>query len=137
MNRYIMLAALPAMFAMFALGGCVQSNVQPVSQRNSALTTGNVEMHIKVGVTTKNQVLENFGAPNITTTDGSGNEVWTYQRAATVSQSSSRSNYWTVILAGGGANAAGFEQSQRTMTLIIKFNKDDIVSDVRSRYSQF
>ncbi len=134
MKKYL----VPVMLgAFFALGGCVQANLKPVTQRNGALTTGNVEMHIKVGVTTMTQVLETFGAPNITTTDGSGQEVWTYQRAATVSQSSSSNNYWTVILTGGGANASGFEQTQRTMTLIIKFNKHDVVSDFRSRYSEF
>jgi len=128
-------AALLAAAAL--LGGCVQGPSNPVAQRNSALTTGNVELHIKKGVTTKAQVLDAFGAPNITTTDGSGHEVWTYQRSATVSHASSGSSYWTVILAGGGSNASGFEQSQRTMTLIIKFNKNDVVSDFRSRYSQF
>jgi hypothetical protein len=35
------------------------------------------------------------------------------------------------------AGAAGFEQTQRTMTLIIKFNEKKIVSDFRSRSSEF
>lgn len=117
--------------------GCAPTNTRPVTQRNSSLTTGNVEMHVKVGATTKAQVLETFGAPNITTTDGSGKEVWVYQRAATVSQSSSRSNYWTVILTGGSGSASGFEQTQRMMTLIIKFGGDGVVSDFSSRSSQF
>jgi len=130
-------AGAAVLAAATLLGGCVQGPSNPVAQRNSALTTGNVELHIKTGVTTKAQVLEAFGAPNITTTDGSGHEVWTYQRAATVSQATSGRNYWTVILAGGGSDASGFEQSQCTMTLIMKFNKNDLVSGFRSRYSQF
>lgn len=119
------------------LCGCAQGPANPVAQRNSALTTGNVELHIKTGVTTKSQVLDAFGAPNITTTDGSGHEVWTYQRAATVAHATSGRSYWTVILGGGSSDASGFEQSQRTMTLIIKFNKHDVVSSFRSRYSEF
>jgi hypothetical protein len=47
------------------------------------------------------------------------------------------SNYWTIVLVGGGARTAGFEQSSRTITLIIKFDKNKVVSDFRSRASNF
>lgn len=110
---------------------------QPVDVRNSALTQGNVQLNLKSGVTTKNQVLEVFGAPNITTRDGNGREVWSYQRHATVSQSSSSEGFWTILLAGGGKSASGFSQTMRTMTLIIKFDSSDIVTDFRSRTSDF
>ena len=46
-------------------------------------------MNLEVGKTTKANVLETFGSPNITTRDGAGREVWTYQRQAQVAQSSS------------------------------------------------
>ena len=85
-----------------------------------------------------------FGAPNITTIDGSGQEVWTYQRAATVEQSVSSRGFWTILLTGGSAatagqsqEASGFEQTQRTMTLIIKFSDMRVVTDFRSRASDF
>lgn len=123
--------------AFVALLGCVQTDTKPVTTRNSELTHGNVQMNIKKGETTQTQVLEAFGAPNITSIDATGQEVWTYQRAATVAQTSSSSNYWTVILAGGSNTAAGFEQTQRTMTLIIKFDERKVVSDFRSRSSEF
>ncbi|QYE35126.1 hypothetical protein KZX46_20840 [Polymorphobacter sp. PAMC 29334] len=109
----------------------------PVDQRNSALTQGNVQLVVKVGSTTKADVLNSFGAPNITTRDASGEEVWSYQRAATVSQSSSSSEYWTILLAGQSRSAAGFSQTSRMMTLIVTFNAKDIVSDFRSRTSDF
>ena len=87
------------------LPGCVPAP-QPLTERNAALTQGNIQMNLVVGQTTKAEVLETFGAPNITTRDGSGREVWTYQRAAQVSQSSNRSGYWTVILGGQSSAAA-------------------------------
>lgn len=108
-----------------------------VDQRNSELTQGNVQLNLKVGVTTKADVLEKFGSPNITTRDGGGQEVWSYQRMATVSQSSSSSSFWTILLAGRGKSAEGFSQTSRTMTLIIKFDANDIISDFRSRSSDF
>jgi outer membrane protein assembly factor BamE (lipoprotein component of BamABCDE complex) len=101
------------------------------------MTQGNVQMNLSVGKTTKTEVLEVFGAPNITTRDGSGQEVWSYQRHATVSQSSSSSSFFTILLAGTGSSASGFSQTTRTMTLIIKFNPSDVVSDFRSRTSDF
>ena len=119
-----------------ALPGCVPPP-QPLTERNSALTQGNIQMNLVVGQTTKAQVLETFGAPNITTRDGSGREVWTYQRAAQVSQSSSRSGYWTVILAGQISEVSGFESGSRMITLIIKFDSGDVVTDFRSRTSDF
>ena len=117
--------------------GCTATPSQPVTTRNSQLTHGNVQMNIKVGDTTQTEILEVFGAPNITTIDGSGKEVWTYQRSAQVSQSSSSSNYWTVVLIGGDNSASGLESSSRMITLIIKFNENKVVSDFSSRTSNF
>lgn len=110
---------------------------QPLTDRNSQLTQGNVQMNLIVGETSKVEVLENFGAPNITTRDGAGREVWTYQRSAQVAQSSSQSGYWTIILAGQSNSSSGFETSSRMITLIIKYDKNDIVVDFRSRTSNF
>lgn len=132
MQRGLIAAAL-----LTTLGACATSTSGPVDNRNSALTQGNVQMNLRVGETTKSQVLEVFGSPNITTRDASGAETWSYQRHATVSQSSTSNNYWTILLAGGGQSAAGFSQSSRTMTLIIKFDGQDVVSDFRSRTSDF
>ena len=96
-----------------------------------------VQMNVEVGKTTKADVLETFGAPNITTRDSSGNEVWTYQRQAQVSQSSSSSGFIFVIIAGKSAEASGFETSSKMMTLIIKFDGNDLVTDFKSRESNF
>jgi outer membrane protein assembly factor BamE (lipoprotein component of BamABCDE complex) len=109
----------------------------PVDQRMNTLTQGNVQLNLAVGKTTKAEVLEKFGSPNITTRDASGSEVWSYQRHATVSQSSSEGGFWTILLAGGSKKVDGFSQSSRTATLIIKFDGKDIVSDFQSRMSEF
>jgi hypothetical protein len=74
------------------------------------------------------------------TQSSDGEESWTYQKQATVSNASSSSAFATIILAGASSNSSGLEQSSRTMTLIIKFR--DIkgvktVTDFSSRYSSF
>lgn len=124
------------LLTLCALSGCVTAP-EPLSNRNSPLTQGNVQMTVQPGVTNKAQVLETFGAPNVTTRDGQGQEVWTYQRQAQVSQQSSQEGYWTVLFAGKSKTASGFESSSRMMTLIIKFDSNDVVSDFNSRSSNF
>ena len=118
------------------LTACVTAP-EPLTKKNSELTQGMVQMNLEVGKTNKAEVLNTFGGPNITTRDSSGNEVWTYQRAAQVSQSSSQSGYWTIIIAGKSGSAAGFETSSRMITLIIKFDQNDVVTDFKSRESNF
>ena len=123
--------------SVFMLGCVQQANLDPVTTRNSELTHGNVQLNLKVGETNQAEVLNIFGAPNITTIDSSGHEVWSYQRAASAQQSTSNNNYWTIILAGGKNTAAGFESTSRMITLIIKFDQTKVVSDFRSRVSNF
>ncbi len=116
---------------------------------NSELTHGNVQLHLKVGQTTQAEIIEVFGAPNITTIDGQGREVWVYRRHATVSSLKSKSGGFLIGLGGGGggfgaggglsygSSKTGFEQASRAMTLVIKFDEDKVVSDFRSRSSSF
>jgi hypothetical protein len=113
------------------------------------LTHGMVQMTLHVGQTTRAEVLETFGGPNVTTIDGDGREVWMYDRFATVS-STKDSGFHIGILGGvGGGNAGagaglGFGTSKsrnststRSMTLILKFGPDGRLADFKSRSSSF
>ena len=125
--------------------------VAPASAKEDAnpLTHGMVQMTVRVGATTQAEILETFGAPNVTTIDGTGQEMWVYDRQATVtSDSSSGFSIGMLIGAGGGdvggGGGLGFgkkksrsETSSRSMTLIIKFDSKKVVSDFRSRSSSF
>lgn len=116
--------------------GCMSSST-PVDDRNSNLTQGSVQMNLVVGKTTKKQVLETFGAPNITTRESSGNEVWTYQRAGQVKQTTGSSGGFSILFLGQQFSNSGFASSSRMMTLIIEFNSKDVVKDFSSRTSNF
>ena len=119
------------------------------ADENDPLTHGMVQMTVQVGVTTQAEILEKFGAPNITTLDGNGNEMWVYDRHATVTSNSASG--FSIGMAGGGLGGAaaggaglGFGKSKaksaestRSMTLIIKFDSQRRVSDFRSRSSSF
>lgn len=123
------------------LSGCVATTptAQEPTEKNR-LTTGQVQLTLKKNETTQTQVLEAFGAPNLVTTNSEGEEVWTYQRNATVVNANSSGAYGTVIFFGGSTRTSGLEQSSRTMTLIIKFKMMDgtkRVSSFDSRSSSF
>ncbi len=111
---------------------------EPMSKSN--LTSGQVSLTLKKNITTQTEVVETFGAPNLVTQNADGEEVWTYQRNATVANAVSNSSYATIILLGGSSKSSGFEQSSRTMTLIIKFKEIKgvkTVVDFSSRASSF
>ena len=115
----------------------------------NTLTHGMVQMTLRVGQTSRAEVLETFGGPNVTTLDGDGREVWVYDRFATVSATKD-SGFRIGILGGvGGGNAAGgaglgfgkskskSSTSTRSMTLILKFGPDGRLADFKSRSSSF
>lgn len=113
------------------------------------LTHGMVQMTLRVGQTTQGQVLESFGAPNITSIDASGQEMWVYDRHATVTSDSSGGFSIGLGIGGGGDSVGGggllgfgkrkskSSSSSRTMMLIIKFDDRKVVSDFKSRSSSF
>ncbi len=110
------------------------------SMANSNLTAGQVSLTLKKNQTTQKEVVETFGSPNLVTQSADGEEIWTYQRHATVSNASSSGFSATIILLSGSSNTSGFEQSSRTITLIIKFkeiNGVKTVVDFSSRSSSF
>jgi len=140
----------PVIIAALVLAGV--SGLATAAEKDSAantLTHGMAQMTLHVGTTTQVEVLEAFGAPNITTLDAQGQEVWVYDRQATVSSAGSSGFSIGMLLGGvggavGGAGGLGFgsskskaTQTQRTMTLIIKFGADKKVTDFKSRSSSF
>lgn len=141
MNRFI-LAGLATL--------CVASIAEAKEAESpNTLTHGMAQMMLRVGTTTQLEVLETFGAPNITTLDASGQEVWVYDRQATVTSSGSSGFSIGMLVggtSGGAAGGAGLgfgksksksSQSQRTMILIIKFGADKRVVDFKSRSSSY
>ena len=142
MNRYRQLPlGLGLAIAGILLAGCVvPPPLTPAPTSNNQLTTGQVQLTLKKNETTQDQVVEAFGSPNLVTTNAAGEDVWTYQRHATVAQANQQNAYGTIILFGASASSSGFEQSSRTMTLVIKFraiNGTKRVVDFQSRASSF
>ena len=98
----------------------------------SNLTVGTVQREITKGMAAS-QVVEALGAPNIVTTDENGREVWVYDRFAT-DVTSSKSG-WFLFLASGSAGSAS--SSQRSLTVVIKFDENKKVRDFAYHSSKF
>jgi len=96
------------------------------------ITVGTVQREIKIGMSSA-EVAEVLGSPNVVTTDEKRREVWVYDKIATDVTASS--GYWTLILVGQEAGAAS--KSQRTLTIIIKFDEDKKVRDFAYHTSRF
>jgi hypothetical protein len=105
--------------------------------RPDPLTHASVQLKIKKGETTQNDIVEAFGAPNIMTTDGDGREVWTYRRHASVSSVAGTDTYFNVFVFGAEDRRAGQTTSSRSMTLVIKFDAKKVVTDFQSMSTSF
>ncbi len=117
------------------------------------LSYGGVTSQVQKNKTTQFELLQLFGGPNISTTDGEGNEVWVYERAVTETERQSRSEGWqaaanlglffsSVQLGGGGttgrsSSSGSTSTAYRSLTVIVKFSADKTVKEYSVRASQF
>ena len=142
MARFVSLVVVGA----FALAGCSPqqhlADVQAASDKN--LTVGNVQREIKIGMSGAD-VIAVLGSPNIVSTDENRNEVFVYDKISTeVAYSRSSGGIAGLVFGpkGGGLGAASqnsgaASKSQRTLTVIIKFDKDGKVRDFSYHSSRF
>lgn len=109
------------------------------------LTYGTVTAKVQKGVTTQHDILQNFGAPNITTMNKDGHEVWVYDRISTVSQSDGWSEakrfsaFFGLESIGSSSTKHSGSRTSRTSTLtvIITFDENKRVVDYSARATQF
>ena len=137
---------------LVALSGCQTpgQHLASVQQAGAGqtLTVGSVQREIRVGMTNA-EVAEVLGAPNIVTTDDQRREVWVYDKIATDHAYSSSSGGISALVLGfgshgGGAGGTGFSAasgarstSQRTLTIIVKFDTNSRVRDFAYHQSKF
>lgn len=125
---------------IFAIMGC-QSAADHASDVNRAtegdkLTVGTVQKKILVGMSGA-EVAAAMGSPNIVTTDEMRRETWIYDKInTTVARSESQGGIFLLIV-GTGSSAGAASRSQKTLTVIIKFDKDSKVRDFAYHTSRF
>lgn len=100
------------------------------------LTVGKVQREIRVGMTNA-QVAEILGSPNVVSTDEQRREVWIYDKIATETATSSNQGGVNVLILGIGGGSGASSTTQRTLTVIVKFDADSKVRDFAYHTSRF
>jgi outer membrane protein assembly factor BamE (lipoprotein component of BamABCDE complex) len=83
------------------------------------------------------QVVEILGSPNIVTTDENRLENWVYDKIATDVVYSNESGGAWLIIGSVHPNSGASSTSQRTLTIVIKFDADKKVRDFAYHSSSF
>jgi len=144
-----------SLLAVALLGGCMSAAMHQKSLSSTAerdMTLGVVQKEIRIGMP-QGDVAAALGSPNIVTKDGTGNETWVYDKIATeVSYSRDAGGVGifglllgagSAVAGGGGASgsynkeAGAASSTQRTLTVVIKFDAKSQVESVRYHASKF
>ncbi|MHA7600931.1 hypothetical protein ACX12L_13415 [Alicycliphilus sp. T452] len=141
----------PALAILAALGGCQGVGAHRAAVQDDStdrLTVGTVQRQIQIGMSGA-QVAQVLGSPNIVSSDEERREVWVYDKIATDrAYSASSGGVQALVLGFGGAAAGGIgggagasagasSTSQRTLTVVIKFDHDRKVRDFAYHTSRF
>lgn len=138
MSKNIVLKSMLLLPMSFFIIGCANtSEPQPSSIDNRGKTTlGVVQKSIRKGMSSA-EVVEVLGSPNMVTQDEDSNEVWVYDKMSTeVRSSGSQSGVWFIIAAGSESSSSA-SRSQKTLTIVIKFNSRQKVNKFSYRSSSF
>ena len=131
-----------------ACSTAVQHRAAVADDTMQRVTVGTVQREIHLGMSAT-AVVQALGSPNIVTTDTERNEAWVYDKFATdVVYSRSRGGVLGLVFGGGSSVAAGGvgistqeagadSTSQRTLTVVIKFDADQRVRDFAYHTSRF
>ncbi|MCK5235770.1 MAG: hypothetical protein KAR06_02200 [Deltaproteobacteria bacterium] len=148
--RYILVVA-SLLCVVTVLSGCTTAQQHRRAVQDDSgdrMTVGTVQREIKVGMAAS-EVAEVLGSPNIVTTDEERRETWIYDKISTDRVYSSSSGGILALIfvgttpigggIGGGVNesAGATSTSQRTLTVIIKFDKESKVRDFSYHTSRF
>lgn len=152
--RIVYMAFFSVLIGMFCVS-CMSATQhrQDVSNPDAdRISVGKVQREIRVGMSSA-KVVEVLGSPNMVTTDEKRREVWVYDKIATDHAYSTSSGGISALILGGGpvgggaaggGIGSGFSRgsgaastSQRTLTIIIKFNEQNKVRDFAYRQSSF
>ena len=130
-----------SLLSVFFLAGCTPAqehaaDVRAARVQEDKLTVGTVQREIKVGMSSAD-VVEVLGSPNMVTTDSQRRENWVYDKISTERVYSTSTGGVNVLILGNLKSAGATSTSQKTLTIIIKYDKSNLVRDFAYRYSSF
>jgi outer membrane protein assembly factor BamE (lipoprotein component of BamABCDE complex) len=137
MKRIVLFISL--LYLAASITGCASASKHSRDVRSDLgdrVTVGKVQREIKIGMPSS-QVIEILGSPNIVSTDENRLEVWVYDKIASdVTYSNSNGGVWLILGAVEGSSGS-VSKSQRTLTIVVKFDADGRVRDFAYHSSSF
>ncbi len=130
---------LIGLLLVVVLSGCMTAPQHREAVQDTSgdrVTVGSVQREIKLGMSGAD-VAKALGSPNIVTTDDERREVWIYDKFSTDTTVSGSSGYGTLIILGTSSSSGSSSTTQRTLTVIIKFDKEKKVRDFAYHTSRF
>ena len=133
--------------AGLVLAGCsAQQHATDVraAEEVNRVTVGTVQREVRIGMSAAD-VAETLGSPNIVTSDDQRLETWIYDKISSDVTYSRSSGTIVGLIFGGSGGGAGVgssssgstSKSQRTLTVIIRFDDNSFVRDFSYHSSQF
>jgi outer membrane protein assembly factor BamE (lipoprotein component of BamABCDE complex) len=137
MTRFVLFAGC----AGLAVAACSPASehardLAAASDARSRLTLGTVQREIRVGMSGE-EVVSVLGAPNMVTTDEARRESWVYDRLATEHAYSSSAGGANVLFLGVSGRSGAGQTTQRSLTVIVRFDDARRVRDFSYRSSSF
>jgi outer membrane protein assembly factor BamE (lipoprotein component of BamABCDE complex) len=125
----------------FALTGCYptslaeqQADINAAKGAGDNLSIAKVQKEIKIGMSSADVVLV-LGSPNMVTTDDKRRESWVYDKVSTEGMASTSSGARFLWLPAD--NKAAVSRTQKTLTIVIKFDEKGMVRDFAYNTSKF
>ena len=121
------------------VSGCINAGTHRADVRDDSadrVSVANVQREIKIGMSGAD-VIAVLGSPNMVTTDSQRRESWVYDKISTERTYSTSKGGFGLILAGIGSSTGASSTSQRTLTIVIKFDEQGLVRDYSYRQSSF
>ena len=138
-NRIISLIALVSV--LIALSGCYptsladqQKDMNAAKGEGDNLSIGKVQKEIRVGMSSSD-VVSVLGSPNMVTTDEKRRESWVYDKVSTEAMASTSKGIGFLWFPAD-RNAA-VSRTQKTLTIVIKFDEKGVVRDFAYNTSKF
>jgi outer membrane protein assembly factor BamE (lipoprotein component of BamABCDE complex) len=136
MNNKIPYVLLCLFIGLSACMSASQHKADVQDNSTDRVTVGTVQKEIKVGLSAA-EVAAALGSPNIVSTDEERREVWIYDKIASDRVVSQDEGFGSLLILGSSGTRGASTSSQRTLTIIIKFNKDNKVRDFSYHTSRF
>ncbi len=124
---------------LFAITSCTtvtNNNSGLHSTQEREMTVGTVQREIKKGMSGA-EVAEVLGSPNIVTKDEGDDETWVYDKIATEASYSQNQSAMFLIIGGMASQSGAAAVTQKTLTVVIKFDANSKVKSFSYHSSKF